>query len=97
MRTIFGCACYCRRLAERVELLEMRDRITNVSVGFRYLVVATLGQICVYERGNTEWQTPHIIDLKVSTSTFQGASGPCTLYPTGACGYNRRCAQHICR
>jgi intraflagellar transport protein 80 len=50
--------------SEGSEPLELRDRISNVSVGFGHLVVATLTQICVYERTGSEWSTPHIVDLK---------------------------------
>jgi len=50
--------------SEAVEPLELRDRICNISMGFGYLVVATLTQICVYERMAQEWSTPHVIDLK---------------------------------
>jgi intraflagellar transport protein 80 len=50
--------------SEVAEPLELRDRISNVSVGFGHLVVATLTQICVYERTGNEWSTPHIVDLK---------------------------------
>jgi intraflagellar transport protein 80 len=52
--------------SERPETLELRDRISNVSLGYGYLVVATLTQICVYERNAAqhEWSTPHIVDLK---------------------------------
>ena len=50
--------------SERVEQLELRDRISDVSVGYGFLVVATLGQICIYERVQHEWSTPHTVDLK---------------------------------
>jgi len=50
--------------SEVAEPLELRDRISNVSVGFNHLVVATLTQICVYERTGNEWSTPHVVDLK---------------------------------
>jgi intraflagellar transport protein 80 len=49
----------------QIEPLELRDRIANVSVGFNHLVVATLSQVCVYQRTEqNEWSTPHIVDLK---------------------------------
>lgn len=51
----------CR--SEMEENLELRDRITNVSVGHGYLVVATLNQMCVYQRNGNEWATPHVFDV----------------------------------
>uniref|UniRef100_A0A8R1TQ96 Intraflagellar transport protein 80 homolog n=1 Tax=Onchocerca volvulus TaxID=6282 RepID=A0A8R1TQ96_ONCVO len=44
------------------EKLELRDRITKLSLGFEYLVVATIKQCYIFSVKN--WNTPIIMDLK---------------------------------
>uniref|UniRef100_A0A7S0RGA6 Intraflagellar transport protein 80 homolog n=1 Tax=Pyramimonas obovata TaxID=1411642 RepID=A0A7S0RGA6_9CHLO len=49
-------------LSENDEDLDFRDRVIKMSLGYKYLVVATATQCCIYNTSN--WNTPHIFDLK---------------------------------
>lgn len=44
-----------------VEVLEFRERVIKVCIGFNYLLLTTLNQCFIYSEKN--WNTPHIIDL----------------------------------
>ncbi|KAI8802527.1 WD40-repeat-containing domain protein [Cladochytrium replicatum] len=48
-------------LQANTELLDFRDRVINVSLGFGYLVVVTSSQCYIHSEKN--WNTPSIMDL----------------------------------
>jgi intraflagellar transport protein 80 len=55
------------------ELLELRDRVTHVSLAYSRLVVCTETQCHVYDAGRRAWGTPHSSDLKApATLLLQG-------------------------
>lgn len=48
------------------EFLDFKDRVINMSIGWNNLVVSTANQCYVYDFSN--WNTPHIFDLKDSVT-----------------------------
>ncbi|TKR81001.1 hypothetical protein L596_014953 [Steinernema carpocapsae] len=50
------------------ETLELRDRITKMSLGYEHLVVATTKQCYIYSSKN--WNTPSIFELKENAVTL---------------------------
>lgn len=56
-------------LTDGVDEIELRDRVIEFAMGFGYLVVATAAQCIVYSV--TNWNTPHIFDLKEPVSTIK--------------------------
>lgn len=48
------------------EFLDFKDRVINMCIGWNNLVVTTANQCYVYDFSN--WNTPHIFDLKDSVS-----------------------------
>lgn len=48
------------------EFLDFKDRVINMSIGFNNLVVTTANQCYIYDFSN--WNTPHIFDLKDSVT-----------------------------
>jgi len=57
-----------------VESLEMRDRVTHLSLAHGRLVVCTETQCHVYDAAKRSWATPHVTDLKApATLLLQGA------------------------
>mmetsp|Transcript_5483 Transcript_5483/g.19072 ORF Transcript_5483/g.19072 Transcript_5483/m.19072 type:complete len:763 (-) Transcript_5483:1656-3944(-) len=60
-------------VAETVDELDFRDRVTKWSLCHGHMVVATATQACIYDTNN--WNTPHIFDLKEPvTLILQSAS-----------------------
>lgn len=53
-------------LTEMGEFLDFKDRVINMCIGWNNLVVTTANQCYVYDFSN--WNTPHIFDLKDSVS-----------------------------
>jgi intraflagellar transport protein 80 len=53
-------------LTEMGEFLDFKDRVINMSIGWNNLVVTTANQCYVYDFSN--WNTPHIFDLKDSVT-----------------------------
>jgi intraflagellar transport protein 80 len=49
-------------VAETKEEVDFRDRVTDMSLAYGWLIVTTTNQCFVYNEGN--WNTPHIEDLK---------------------------------
>lgn len=56
-------------LTEGADELDFRDRVIEFAMGFGYLVVATAAQCLIYSVSN--WNTPHIFDLKESVSMLK--------------------------
>lgn len=48
------------------EFLDFKDRVINMCIGWNNLVVTTANQCYVYDFSN--WNTPHIFDLKDAVS-----------------------------
>ena len=48
------------------EFLDFKDRVINMSIGWSNLIVTTANQCYVYDFSN--WNTPHIFDLKDSVT-----------------------------
>ncbi len=56
------------------ESLELRDRVTHLSLAYGRLVVCTETQCCVYDAAKRSWATPHVTDLRSpATLLLQGA------------------------
>lgn len=53
-------------LNEINEYLDFKDRVINMSIGYNDLIVTTANQCYIYNFSN--WNTPHIFDLKDSVS-----------------------------
>jgi len=59
------------------EKLDFRDRIIKVSIGFKYMIIATSSQCYIYSVSN--WNTPIIFDLKEGSITLIVQADKCFL------------------
>lgn len=59
-------------LNDTTEVLEFRENVIKLSLGFGYLVVVTASQCWIYDV--SQWNTPHMIDIKGNISIIQQCS-----------------------
>lgn len=52
--------------SESVEKLEFRDAVTQFSLAFDHLIVATTSQCHIFDVANGGWRSPHIFDVKTT-------------------------------